>query len=56
MEDRKYYAMLGILAFLAFLSFLSVLVLILRSQNESLVTTADIERARELIRKLENAR
>lgn len=54
MEDKKYFGLLGILAFLAFLAFLSILVLQTRQQTLGLVTTADIEKARELVRRAEH--
>ena len=53
MEDKKYFSFLGILAFLAFLSFLAFITWQIRQQTASTVTVADIQKARELVRRLE---
>jgi len=52
-EDKKHSGMLGLLAFLAFLSFLAFIVWQIRQQAASTVTVADIQKARELVRRLE---
>ena len=56
MDDKKYFGLLGILAFLAFLSFLAILAWQMRQQASGLVTTSDIERAREIVRRAEYGR
>lgn len=51
--EEKYFSLLGILAFLAFLSFLAFIIWQIRQQTSGLVTTSDIERAREIVRRTE---
>jgi protein-S-isoprenylcysteine O-methyltransferase Ste14 len=53
MSERKGYDFLSLLAFLAFLSFLAFLIWQIRQQAASTVTVADIQKARELVRRLE---
>lgn len=53
MEERKYFGLLGILALLAFLSFLAFMIWQIRQQASGLVTEADIEKAREIVRRAE---
>ncbi|MBU1066988.1 hypothetical protein KKE60_04345 [Patescibacteria group bacterium] len=50
MEDNKFFGLLGMLAFLAFLSFLGFAVWSMRQQ--AMVTPADVEKAREIVRRL----
>lgn len=53
MEDKRYFDFLGILAFLAFLAFLAVL-LWQRNTTQPTLTVADIQKAREVVRRLES--
>lgn len=53
MEDKKYFGLLGILAFLAFLSFLAFLIWQMRREAQTMITTADIQKARDIIRRIE---
>jgi len=53
MEDKKYFGLLGFLALLAFLSFLAYMIWHTRQQITSSVTPAEIQKAREIARRLE---
>ena len=53
MSEEKKYNMLGFLALLAFLSFLAFLIWQIRQQATGTVTVSDIQKARELVRRLE---
>lgn len=56
MEDKRFFGLLGFSAFLTFLFFLVFIVWQIRQQASGLVTTADIERAREIVRRAELGR
>jgi len=51
-EDKKYLGLFGLLALLAFLSFLAFLVWQTRQQTLTMVTPEEIEKAREIARRL----
>jgi len=51
-EEKSHTSILGFLAFLAFLSFLAFLIWQMRQQAGTL-TVAEIQRAREIARRLE---
>lgn len=51
-EDKRYFSLLGLLAFFAFLSFLAFMIWQMRQQAGTL-TVAEIQRAREIARRLE---
>lgn len=52
-EKRSYSGLFGFLAFLAFLSFLAFVIYQMRQGTAQIVTKEDIERAREIARRLE---
>jgi len=52
MDKDKYLGIFGLLALLAFLSFLAFLVWQTRQQTLSMVTPDEIQRAREIARRL----
>jgi uncharacterized membrane protein len=51
-EERKSFSLFGLLALLAFLAFLAFIVWQIRQQAASMVTTADIAKAREIAGRL----
>lgn len=53
MEEKRHFDLFGLLALLAFLSFLAFMVWQMRQQAASMITPAEIEKAREIARRLD---
>jgi len=53
MDEEKRLSLFGFLALLAFLAFLAFLIWQIRQQARNVISAEDIERAREIVRRME---
>jgi uncharacterized membrane protein len=53
MSEKRSFDLFGLIALLAFLSFLAFIIWQIRQQSQATVTAADIQKAREIVRRLE---